>query len=275
MSVSVLRIFSDLHYCDRASRVTTLSSLAPLFDGADEVVFNGDTLDTRPNHNGLRPQEVAQKVRDFLARHAPPTTLVTGNHDPDVSAHHHLEFSQGEMLVTHGDALFEDLVPWGRDAALARRLVAQELARLSPPERAQLPTCLGAYRRAAAAIPQRHQSERRRLRYIVSYVLDTLWPPTRVWRVIQAWRQTPVRADTFVRQFRPQARFLVMGHTHRLGFVRTPSGLIVLNTGAFCPPGGPGLVEIRDGRLALRRIESRGDEYRVGERLAEFALAPT
>ena len=66
-----------------------------------------------------------------------------------------------------------------------------------------------------------------------------------------------------------------MGHTHRLGFVRTPSGLIVLNTGAFCPPGGPGLVEIRDGRLTLQRIESRGGEYRIGERLAEFALAPT
>ncbi len=45
MSTDVIRILSDLHYGDRGSRIRTLSSLTPLFEGAGSLVLNGDTLD--------------------------------------------------------------------------------------------------------------------------------------------------------------------------------------------------------------------------------------
>src|SRR5215212_11800756 len=53
VAAKLTRIFSDVHFGDRASRVGRLAQLRPLLDGVDELVLNGDTMDTRP---GPRPQ---------------------------------------------------------------------------------------------------------------------------------------------------------------------------------------------------------------------------
>lgn len=274
MSASLLRIFSDLHYGDRASSLHSLESLAPLCEGASRIVLNGDTLDTRPNADPSLNARLRADVLGFFGRQTAPTTFLTGNHDPDISDQHHLELGAG-VLVTHGDVLFEDLVPWSQDAPLAGRLVAQELAGLSPAEHAQLHHRLGAYRRAAAQIPQRHQSEPHGLKYLIGFARDTIWPPSRILRVLRAWRETPARADAFVASHRPGTRFLAMGHTHRLGATRTPRGLIVLNTGSLCPPGGAAVVDLTEDRLTLRAVARHRGGYRIDAPMAEFSLAPT
>lgn len=269
MAQPVIRIFSDLHYGDRASTLRSLDALTPLFDGASELVFNGDTLDTRP---GPDANESAV-VEEFLRRAGVPFTLLTGNHDPDFSTQHALVLAGGEVFVTHGDVLFEDIVPWSQDAALARQLVERELDALEPAERSNLFARLIAYRRAAAAIPQRHQSERHAAKYFLAYVADTVWPPTRLLRILRAWREAPQRAAELVREQRLPARFFAMGHTHRLGSIRTPNGLVVLNTGSFSAPGAAGVIDVSHDRVALRRIHRRGQEYRLADVLAEFPLA--
>lgn len=273
MSAPLTRIFSDLHLRDRASSLHELAQIEPLFAGASAIVFNGDTLETRP---GPRPRETAA-LRDtlatFCARSAPPVTVLTGNHDPDFTPHHHLELAGGELVVTHGDVLFDDLVPWSQDAPLARELVAGELARLSPPDRHDLSARLSACRRAAAALPQRHQAEKHGLRHLIGLARDTVWPPSRILRVLRAWRETPARAENFLREHRPQARFLAMGHTHRLGAVRTPLGFVVLNTGSFCAPSGTGVIDVTADRIALRRVVRRRAEFQLGDTLAAFSLA--
>jgi predicted phosphodiesterase len=76
------------------------------------------------------------------------------------------------------------------------------------------------------------------------------------------------------RTHRPQARFIVVGHTHRPGYWRQPDGLLVLNTGSFCLPLGARVVEVAADHLTLRAVAARGGEFHPGERLAEFALAP-
>lgn len=273
MATHVTRIFSDLHFGDRASALDALESLMPLFEGADELVFNGDTLDTRPSRDAGASAALQQEVNAFLARCAPPLRVLTGNHDPDFSAAHDAHLADGEVYVTHGDVLFDDIVPWSRDAALARRLVARELAALPADARPGLAARLGAYRRAAAAIPQRHQSERAGAKYMLSYVADTVWPPSRLLRVLRAWRTAPERAAALVRDFSLPARYFVMGHTHRFGFARTPSGLVVLNTGSFSLPGSAGVVDVAPGRVTLRRLNRRGREYRFSEASVEFPLA--
>ncbi len=273
MSVSLTRIFSDLHLRDRASSLHDLAQIEPLFAGANAIVFNGDTLETRP---GPRPQETAalrETLATFCARCAPPVTVLTGNHDPDFTPHHHLELAGGALVVTHGDVLFDDLVPWSQDAPLARELVASELAQLSPTDRRDLSARLSAFRRAAAALPQRHQAEPHGLRYLIGLARDTVWPPARVFRVLRAWRETPARAERFLREHRPRARFLAMGHTHRVGAMRTPAGLVVLNTGSFCAPSGTGVIDVTSDRIALRRVIRRRAEFRLGDTLAAFSLA--
>jgi len=280
--IGVLRIFSDLHLGDRGCRVRSLQQLVPLFDGADALVLNGDSLDTRPGPVHLaataltaaNADTAAQRAGflDFLAHRAPPTTLLTGNHDPDISAQHTLDLADGIIFVTHGDILFDDIVPWSRDVPLMRKLLARELAALPPAGRTQLDLRLAAFRRVCARVPQRHHSERNPLLYAVGVLADVAWP-TRTLAVLRAWRETPALAAAFLRLHRPRARFLLMGHTHRPGIVHAPGGLTVINTGSFCAPSSCCAVDLTAEKLILRRIVSHGGGFRFGETLATFALA--
>lgn len=272
MAANRTRILSDLHYGDRASRITTLSMLRPLFDGVDALVLNGDTIDTRPSATPEQTRALRAETEAFFREFAPPTTFLTGNHDPDFAPRHTLDLADGRLFVTHGDIIFEDLVPWGQDAPEIRRLLDLELARLAPDERDDLDARLGVYRRVAAAIPQRHQSERHQVKYAVSFVKDTVWPPLRIVRVLRAWQRAPGLAAALTRRYRPRASFVAIGHIHRPGFWQLPNGITVLNTGAFCPPSGACLIDVLSDRLELRRIVMRGGEFAAGTLVAEFRL---
>ncbi|HSY54549.1 MAG TPA: metallophosphoesterase [Opitutaceae bacterium] len=283
MTTGILRIFSDLHIGDRGCRVRALAQLTPLFDGADVLVFNGDSLDTRPGPvhlpaAALAAVNAATAVQragflDFLAHHAPPTTLLTGNHDPDISTQHSLDLANGQVFVTHGDLFFDNIVPWSRDRPIIRKLLARELAQHAPTEHMQLESRLATFRRVCAGVPQRHHSERNPFRYTFGVLADIAWP-TRTLAILRAWHETPTLAAAFLRTQRPQARFLVMGHTHRPGIAHAPGGLTVINTGSFCvPAANPCVVDITTQKITLRRVVIRGGALRFGETLATFALA--
>lgn len=272
MATKPTRIISDLHYGDRASTVRDLGQLAPLFDGAGRILLNGDSIDTRP---GPAPDHTAQIQQDIAAliRDAPlEITCLTGNHDPDISTHHLLELP-GDMLVTHGDIVFDNIVPWGRDADLATELIHAQ--RTAPPtDRDELTQKLIVHRLACAAIPQRHQAERHGLRYLTSFLTDTIWPPSRVWHIINSWRTFPQRAGQLLNDHRPAARFIISGHTHWPGVWPRKDGRIVINTGSYCPPCGQLLVELDDEHLRVRRVERKRGDFHPGTVIKEFALTP-
>jgi predicted phosphodiesterase len=269
----VIRILSDLHYGDRGSRIKSLPSLAPLFEGAASLVLNGDTLDTRPGPDPSATVGLRAEVTDFFARSAPATTFLTGNHDPDFSPHHTLDLAGGQVFVTHGDIIFDDLVPWSQDAPVVRQRLAAQFAAVPAADRDRLDVRLEVYRRVATSLPQRHQSERNRLRYTLGFLKDTVWPPGRSLRVLNAWRRGPQLAAALTRRYRPAARFAVIGHIHHPGFWRRPNGVTVLNTGSFCPPLGGCVIDLTVDRLLMRRIVHHRGEFRLGKTVAEFALA--
>jgi predicted phosphodiesterase len=250
-----------------------LSSLAPLFEGADRIVLNGDTLDTRPSPWPDFTRELRGKVAEFFGRSSPPAIFLTGNHDPDISDQHTVELGNRCVYVTHGDILYEDLVPWSRDARLLRERVATGLAQLPSNTRDQLSQRFAVHRRAAISLSQRHQSERNTLKYAIGFAADTVWPPTRFLHILRAWREAPQRAAELLNKENSPARVFVMGHTHRLGATRGPNGLVVLNTGSLCPPCIAGVVDVCEDHATLRRIERRGREFALGATLAKIALA--
>ena len=267
------RIFSDLHYGDRATRLRSLTQLNPLLDGVEELVLNGDTLDTR---HGPHPQRTAQaraEVEAYFGSCAPAITHLTGNHDPDISGHHALELAGGQVFVTHGDIIFDDVVPWGRDADYFRARITGGLDALDHHTRQQLAPRLAVFRAACLALPQRHQAEPNPFKYALHLAADTVWPPLRTYRILRAWLDTPELAAAIAAAHRPTARFMLIGHTHRPGVWRTSSGLTVINTGSVCRPFGAYCVDLTPDRLAVRRIESRAAEFHPGPVIAEFALA--
>jgi hypothetical protein len=90
----------------------------------------------------------------------------------------------------------------------------------------------------------------------------------------KAWSQLPGRATAFARQFRPSARFVMVGHTHRPG-VWIRSDMIVINTGSFCPPFGCFAVDVSVEQIVVRRIRHAAGTFALGRVVAAFALAPT
>lgn len=273
MAKEVIRIFSDLHYGDRATTLHDLHALLPLFEGADRIILNGDTLDTRPSRWPEFTRELRGNVDEFFRHKSPPATFLTGNHDPDISNRHTVELAGRGVYVTHGDILYEELVPWSRDARTLRERVANGLAELAPADRERLEHRFIVHRRAAASLAQRHQSEKNTLKYVLGFTADTVWPPTRFLHILRAWREAPQRAAELLRKENSPARVFVMGHTHRLGARQGPNGLTVLNTGSLCPPCIAGVVDVSEDHATLRRIERRGREFVLGATLTKIALA--
>lgn len=266
-----VRIFSDLHYGDRASLVSRLAQLNPLLAETDQLLLNGDTLDTRA---GPRPEYTAacrSEVQAFAAT-GPDVTFVSGNHDPDLTTQHHVALAGGQVVVTHGDIFFDDIVPWGNDRHEIRKRIAAALA--EPPHlgRVGLEDRFAIWRRVAATMHQRHQSERHPLKYAVMFAADTVWPPLRVFRILRAWRDAPAMAAAFAREHWPGAKFIIVGHTHRPGIWSSPGAPVVINTGSFCPPGGGFAVDVHASTLRVRRIRRKRSDFHAGETVAEFRL---
>jgi len=272
VAVELIRILSDLHFGDRASRVRSLPSLQPLFVGADRIVFNGDSLETRSAPGGPRPAALRRHFLEFVRREAPRCLLLTGNHDADISEVHCLDLLGGQMFVTHGEVFFDDLVPWSPQRPHLGECYRRQLDLLSPEERESLEARLVACKRASAqevlpAEPHPHHRWRRTMRTVQKF-----WPPRRALAMMQAWRVLPDRVAEVVKHHRPGAHFAVVGHTHLPG-VWTRDNLVVINTGSFCPPFGAYAVDVSPREVVVRRIRRSQGRFVLGRVVARFALA--
>lgn len=273
MAGRTLRILSDLHYGDRASTVKSLAMLDPLAEGVDEFILNGDSLDTRLSADPAGTARDRAAVLGYLGKVGPKVTILTGNHDPDLSETHSLDLCGGRVFLTHGDILFDDIVPWGRDRQEIAVLLEAAFAKLPAGRTPTMEERLAVYRRVAAAIPQRHQSERRILQYALRFAADTVWPPGRIFKILKAWRDTPGLGAAFGRRYRPEAKFVIYGHTHRPGVWTAEGSPTVINTGSFTPPLGGYAVDVTEEALLVRRVGAVKGVFRAGEPLVRFSLA--
>ena len=125
--------------------------MRPLLAGADAFILNGDSVDTRPDRNRERTEGQRREVLDFFGTAGIPVTFLTGNHDPDISRLHELSLEGGQNLVTHGDVLFESIVPWSQDAAMIRSKVIAALAAVPDDGACALESRLSAFRSVAGS----------------------------------------------------------------------------------------------------------------------------
>ncbi|PAW83356.1 MAG: hypothetical protein B9S27_00505 [Opitutia bacterium Tous-C8FEB] len=273
MAPELTRILSDVHYGDHAGRLRRLEELDPLLDGVDHLVLNGDSVDTRPSAQPAHSTRCRTELLAFCADRVPRLTLVTGNHDPDLSTCHHLDLAGGEVFVVHGDILYPSLVPWSRDAPVVRQRLKQEFRCTAPETRGSLEGRSSAFRRVSASLPQRHPPGIPAWRALLSFFADTVWPPHRAALILHSWFVLPGRAARLGRRHRPAARFVLTGHTHYPGCWRPRIGPVIINTGSFTRPLGALAVDLRDGALRVRPVERRSSHYHLGQPRAEFALA--
>jgi predicted phosphodiesterase len=65
----------------------------------------------------------------------------------------------------------------------------------------------------------------------------------------------------------------MIGHTHKPGYWRMEGGVVVINTGSFCPPFGAIAADVEAGRVTLRKVDFKRGQFHPGRALAEFQVA--
>lgn len=237
-----VRIFSDLHLGHRASRISEVAALRPLFRGAGTVVFNGDSWEELPGPWRENSRQMLGGLRSLLAEEGCEEVFLPGNHDPGWEGKGWLELAGGRIVVTHGDALLRDGAPWKREMLSGRATVDALWA--ATPEAATDPAARHELaRKIARELPTLHHPDGKSL---PARILDAAFPPRRPLEMLGAWlRQARLAADFCDRYF-PEAEVIINGHFHCAG-TRIVRGKTVINTGSFVVPGPAGWAQW-DGR---------------------------
>ena len=245
-------IISDTHLGKPGS--ATAEALRPLWQGIDELVINGDTAEVQvPWLRGAAVREL-DRLEQLTAKDGVKLTLISGNHDAYLTDRRCLQLAQGNILVMHGDALHPAVAPWTRSARTLAKRTEEEIKHA---EIDDLATRLDITQHIG-------HSE-----FLKEYVLSSLGEstarrilarPIEVPQVLWYWRREPELARQFMRRYVPQAKVLIVGHSHRRA-VWQRDGRTIINTGAFMFPGKPQCVIHQGDAISVHRIVKRAGVY--------------
>jgi predicted phosphodiesterase len=266
-------ILSDLHLGHRASRIKHPEQLAPMLHGPGTVIFNGDTSEMRNPEDRLVGRKVAADLARICHQVGRKAVFVNGNHDPTVSIINHLDLADGAVLVTHGDILFLGVAPWSRDAGHYLKKHRQILDGLGPDAYADFEKRLLASKRTSIELQMLEEPLTRGRSPGLHLLLRNCWPPWRPLMIIKAWCEVPGRASQLARVFRPEAKFIIVGHTHCPGAWEVPPRVII-NTGSFVPYFGACAAIIESGRIEVRRIDFHRRQFTLGKLMRDFRIEP-
>lgn len=270
-----IRVFSDLHLAHPGSRIASVKSLAPLFEGAATVIFNGDTCEQRHRDWADDGRRKLDQLRALLDRvGVVKTILLRGNHDPEISEIDHLDLEDGRLFLTHGDAIFRHLSPWSPKIWPVIPQMEEVRAefgedRLASDLRASL-ACAHRCRTLSAGSGDEFDTSGRfsTLRSLARIA----WPPRRPLRILKTWASIPGDAHDFFARFRPEAKAMMFGHTHLPGVWKNRER-VVINTGGFLSIMAARGVEIVNGTVEVFAIEEKPGEVRRGRTIRRIELA--
>ena len=261
-NAGLVRIVSDLHLGHKLSRIEDVRAFGPLIDGADVVVFNGDTWQELAREFRPRGERQLAELRDLCTRAGAQPVFLSGNHDPGWPGDGWLTMAGGRVVVTHGDAILPAGSPWKREI-LARPDRVEALWHAHP-HAAHHPAARIRLARAIAA--ELRSVEHPAGRSFFRRAWDAVVPPQRALRMLDAWWRQGDEGARFCEHYFPDAEFLIIGHFHRAGCWMS-GGRVVINTGAFMSPGRACLVDWQPaaGHLVWADIDERdATAYRPG-----------
>ena len=254
------RIISDLHLGHSASLLKNPVMLEPVLDGVDHLVLAGDVWQQRKI--GLAREEARQLFEELLelARMRGVTVdLLRGNHDPEGGAGV-IWLADREVLVTHGDAIYDDATPWSREIGHYRAEVNAIIEKYKPQNH------------LAAACADRAKEIALVLKVIplpklpppFNFFATALWPPSRTLEMLRVWRGMGKQGVSFLEHSGEGAKVLVCGHFHQAG-IWERDGKVMINTGSFMKGSRSWAVDLNEDKLTAREIELNGEHFVPGE----------
>jgi len=247
-------------------------SLEGLVREADKVIFNGDTLEQKFEDSPSRlkkPLPSLAQFRDLLEKWDIEPIFLTGNHDPCISNAHYCELNSGEILVTHGDAIFRSVAPWSSNKKILENAVKRGLARSTATQ--SFYSYLQMFKDASLEEHALVQDYDPTVWGKIQIFLRQAWPPTRALTILKCWQEAPEKAVEFVNKFGKTPQFLIIGHTHKPNITKLGS-TTVINTGSFLPWPGATALDIDSDGLTARKIIKRKGRFSTDDIISRFEV---
>ncbi|MFK7790147.1 MAG: metallophosphoesterase family protein [Phycisphaeraceae bacterium] len=245
-------ILSDTHLGKPGQ--LTAAALRPVWQGVDELVINGDTAEVQvPWLRGAAVREL-DRLEHLARQDGVKLTLISGNHDAYLTDRRCLQLANGHILIMHGDALHPAIAPWTRSAKSLAQRTEREIAKAATDDLAS---------RLDIAQHVGHSEFLRE--YVLSSHGENIFQrlfarPLEVPLVLNYWRSEPALAERFMKRYAPQAKVLIVGHSHRRGVWKRGERTHI-NTGAFTFPGRPQCVHHQGSTLSVYHIVKRDGQY--------------
>lgn len=263
-------VISDLHLGHPASYLKDPAMLVPLLGPARTLVVNGDSGELLTLCRRETARARIRRLHEICADKGIDLLFVTGNHDPFISSLHYLDLFGGKVFLTHGDALHPMIAPWSREGPIMGR----ERRRLTRGAREPdtLDEVMLLTKRislvASVYMPDIRRGFLARVEMLGRFALK----PWRIVHTLDYWGNVAHYSHALRARFRPDARLMLIGHTHRAGVWQTRDFTLV-NTGSYQPLSRPLIVHLDERRAAVYRVRLTGDRYKLGEELHHVSLA--
>lgn len=243
-------ILSDTHLAGNGQGAGSADALRALWQGADEVIFNGDLAELSDPKWRVHAAKQVMRLQDLCDEDGVRLTILSGNHDPLITDRRFLRLCHGEVFVTHGDMLHPAISPWTSHAGQLRDLHQQALQQLELIDRAQLDQQAMAAAHACN-LKWDHLAEHAAPKR--NALLRKTDQAQKIAKVLWFWHRLPKLAAGFVQRYAPDARFFIFGHIHRAGIWHFGDQTII-NTGSYHCPRNPHAVVIQGRTLTVHRV---------------------
>jgi UDP-2,3-diacylglucosamine pyrophosphatase LpxH len=262
-------VLSDLHLGHPASYLIEPEMVLPLFGDARTVVFNGDSAELVNLRRRPAGQRMLARLTELCHDRGVQPVFLTGNHDPHASTAHHLDLFDGKVFLTHGDILHPAIAPWSRDAGpLIRERRRLLLGQPEPEDLHEL--CLLA-KRCSLVATLHEETNRKGLAARMDMVGRFLVQPWRIAITLNYWANVARYCSRLRTRHRPQARLMLIGHTHRAG-VWPNRDFTLVNTGSFQPLSQALVARLDERRVIVRQAVLRANAYQMGRELYDMPL---
>jgi len=266
-------IISDVHITNSNGWKEQIDELRRLWATGGTVVFNGDTVGGKKASDGTSAEEILTYISEQCAKDGAEAVFLAGNSDYFLDVAKHLLLAEGRILITHGDVIFPQMAPWWDKAHLYRATRNSALRKMPQESRSTLEGQLASTREAMAELANGNSCENNNGSFLNCIQRLQWWlaKPRRGWAIIQAWKKMPSMAAKFTAQYADEAKFIIIGHTHRAG-VWQVADKIVVNTGSFAGFGQPVIVHFTDGKLLVQKLARRQNKFFPEKTIANFSL---
>ncbi|MFT6240135.1 MAG: putative phosphodiesterase [Akkermansiaceae bacterium] len=242
--------------------------LLPVLEEVDHLVLAGDVWQQRKVGTGW--EEARRKYEALLTlaeERGIEVEVLRGNHDPEGGKG--VTWLEGKaVLVTHGDAIYEDASPWSREIGRYRAEVNAIIEKYEGKSH------------LAAACADRAKEIAVTLKVIplpklpppFNFFATALWPPNRMCEMIRVWGGMGKEGLRFLEESGEGARVLVCGHFHRAG-IWERKGRVMMNTGSFMRGSRPWAVDLKEGKMTARALRLEGGLFLLDEVKGRWILS--